>query len=111
MREKRRSCKPLLARRVMGRSRKEPSVQVWQRYCNPEMHKQEGGMMRSQLVTAALRHVPNRYLLTILAAKALRAFHRPNTRIAGTANEVLHRLSVMDPVAPRVPKVELRRAN
>jgi hypothetical protein len=62
-------------------------------------HKQEGGTMRSELVTAALKHVPNRYLLTILAAKALRAFHKPNTRIARTANEVLHRFSLANPAS------------
>lgn len=47
--------------------------------------------MRSELVASALKHVPNRYLLTCMAAKAIRGFHRPNTRIAETANDVLRR--------------------
>lgn len=51
----------------------------------------KGGMMRSQLVTSALKHIPNRYLLTRITARAIRGFHRPNTRIAETANEVLLR--------------------
>jgi hypothetical protein len=57
--------------------------------------------MRSELVMSALKHVPNRYLLTRLAAIAIRGFHRPNTRIAETANEVLLRFSLSDPVAGR----------
>jgi hypothetical protein len=71
--------------------------------------------MRSELVTGALRYVPNRYLLTRLAAKAIRGFHRPNTRIAETANEVLFRFSLSDPLrrpkreSPRM--IELRRAS
>jgi hypothetical protein len=95
----------------MSRSGETLPDQVWQCYCNLEMHKQEGGTMRSELVTSALKHVPNRYLLTILAAKALRAFHKPNTRIAGTANEVFYRFSLLDPVASSVTKAELRRAS
>jgi hypothetical protein len=49
--------------------------------------------MRSDLVFAAMAHVPNRFLLTNLAAKATREFHRPNTRIQETANEVLMRFN------------------
>lgn len=80
--------------------------------------------MRSELVLGALKHVPNRYQLTHVAAKAIRAFHRPKTRIAETANEVLTRLSLSDPIArsPRpltqspaelriTRKTELRRAS
>jgi hypothetical protein len=72
--------------------------------------------MRSELVTGALKHVSNRYLLTRLAAKAIRAFHRPNTRIADTTNDVLRRFSTANPVALRSrtfpsAKPELRRAS
>ena len=72
--------------------------------------------MRSMLVMAAMKHVPNRFLLTRLAAKGIRALHRPNTRLAETANEVFLRLSQSDPMArkpkPSIPKmVELRRAS
>ena len=49
--------------------------------------------MRSELVEGALKHVPNRYMLARLTAKAIRAFHRPNTRIADTANDVLRQFS------------------
>lgn len=71
--------------------------------------------MRSDLVAAALKQVPNRYLLTGVAAKAIRAFHRPNTRIADTANQVFFRLGLNDPMGsgpnPPIPKTaELRRA-
>ena len=45
--------------------------------------------MRSDLVFAVMPHVPNRFLLTRLAATATRRFHRPNTRIQETVNEVL----------------------
>ena len=47
--------------------------------------------MRSELVFGAMHYVANRYLLANLAAKAVRALHRPNTRVAETANGVLSR--------------------
>jgi hypothetical protein len=37
--------------------------------------------MRSELIFGALTYVSNRFLLTRLASKATRSFHRPNTRI------------------------------
>jgi hypothetical protein len=55
--------------------------------------------MRSDLVFGAIKHVPNRFLLTGLAAKAVRSFHIPNTRIADTANEVLERFARLHPLA------------
>lgn len=70
--------------------------------------------MRSELVMAALKHVPNRYLLTRMAAKAIRAFHRPHTRIAETANDVLRRFSIKSHIAilpGRSRKPKLRRAS
>lgn len=45
--------------------------------------------MRSDLVFGAMTHVPNRYLLTLLASKAARKLHRPGTRMQDTANSVL----------------------
>jgi hypothetical protein len=48
--------------------------------------------MRSDLVFAAMAHVPNRFLLSRVVAKATRKFHRPNTRIEETANGVFMRL-------------------
>ena len=49
--------------------------------------------MRSDLVFAVMPHIPNRFLLTRLAATATRKFHRPNTRIQETVNEVLMRFN------------------
>lgn len=72
--------------------------------------------MRSQLVFDAMKHVSNRYLLTRVAAKAIRGLHRPNTRIAETANDVLVRFALKDPLVsklsdPRCEQLELRRAS
>ena len=56
--------------------------------------------MRSELVFSSMHFVANRYLLAKLAAKAVRAFHRPNTRIAETVNDVLFRFGSAEP-SPR----------
>ena len=53
-------------------------------------------MMRSELVFEALHTLRNRYMLCQLASKATRRFHRPNTRIQETMNEVLNRIGVAD---------------
>ena len=52
--------------------------------------------MRSDLIFGALAHVTNRYTLCQLASKATRKFHKPNTRIQDTTNEVLHRIADAD---------------
>lgn len=49
--------------------------------------------MRSDLVFDAVHTLRNRYMLCQLASKATRRFHRPNTRIQDTTNDVLHRIS------------------
>ncbi len=49
-------------------------------------------MIRSDLVFDALHTLRNRYMLCQLASKATRKFHRPNTRIQETMNEVLERI-------------------
>jgi hypothetical protein len=54
--------------------------------------------MRSDLVFGGVANVSNRYLLTMLAAKAIRKFHRPNTRLQETANEVLVRFGRANPM-------------
>jgi hypothetical protein len=59
--------------------------------------------MRSELVFGATAYVSNRFLLTMLAAKATRKLHRPNTRIQETANEVLIRFSRSNPIAGARP--------
>jgi hypothetical protein len=55
--------------------------------------------MRSELVFRGMTYVSNRFLLTKVAAKATRTFHRPNTRIQDTTNEVLGRFRHANPLA------------
>jgi hypothetical protein len=54
--------------------------------------------MRSEQVFGAMAHVPNRFLLTKLAATATRKFHRPQARIQETIAEVLLRFSHGSPI-------------
>ena len=49
--------------------------------------------MRFDPVFGATAYVSNRFLLTGLAAKAVRKLHRPNTGIQNTANDVFVRFS------------------
>ena len=49
--------------------------------------------MRSNMVFQSLHTLQNRYMLCQLASKATRKFHKPNTRIQETTNEVLHRIA------------------
>ena len=55
--------------------------------------------IRSELVFGAMTYVSNRFLLTRVAAKATRKFHRPNARIQDTANEVFGRFRHANPLA------------
>jgi hypothetical protein len=55
--------------------------------------------MRSELVLGATTHLGNRFLLVRAAARAIRKFHRPNTRIADTTNEVLEWFGHTNPLA------------
>ena len=55
--------------------------------------------MRSELVFGAMTYVSNRFLLTRLASKATRSFHRPNTRVEDTVNEVFERFAHANPLA------------
>jgi hypothetical protein len=55
--------------------------------------------MRSGLVFGAMAYVSNRYLLTRVAAKAIRKLHRPGTRIQETTNDVLVRFNRASPIA------------
>ncbi len=52
--------------------------------------------MRSDMVFEALHTLRNRYMLCQLASKATRKFHKPNTRIQETMNEVLDRIAGTD---------------
>ena len=49
--------------------------------------------MRSDRVFDALHTLRNRYTLCQVASKATRKFHRPNTRIQETMNEVFDRIA------------------
>ena len=49
--------------------------------------------MRSELVYPAVRNLPNRYLLCQVASKATRKFHRPNTRVQDTMNQILEKFA------------------
>ena len=53
-------------------------------------------MVRSDLVFDALHTLRNRYMLCQLASKATRKFHRPNTRIQETMNQVLDKIAGAD---------------
>lgn len=53
-------------------------------------------MARSDMVFEALHTLRNRYMLCQLASKATRKFHRPNTRIQETMNEVLDKIAGSD---------------
>jgi hypothetical protein len=53
-------------------------------------------VMRSNLIYDALDTVNNRYLLCQLISKATRKFHKPNTRIQETMNDVLVRVGEAD---------------
>jgi hypothetical protein len=48
--------------------------------------------MRSDLIYDSVGTVQNRYMLCQLVSKATRRFHRPNTRIQETMNEILLRV-------------------
>jgi hypothetical protein len=61
--------------------------------------------MRSELIFGTVAYVSNRYLLAMLASKATRKLHRPNTRIQDTANEVFVRLGRTKPTAG-VPRTD-----
>ena len=49
--------------------------------------------MRSELVFAAERTLPNRYSLCRVVSLATRKFHRPNTRVEETTDAVLRRIA------------------
>jgi hypothetical protein len=72
--------------------------------------------MRSELVFGAISHVPNRFLLTKLASKATRRFHKPNTRIQDTTNDVFVRFGRSSPIPTvrymsQLGAIPLRRAS
>ena len=65
--------------------------------------------MRSNLVYGALTHVKNRYQLCLLASKATRKLHKPNTRLQDTMNDVLIHFRAEDPLGKSVRQTETVR--
>lgn len=54
--------------------------------------------MRSELVFNAAAFISNRYMLTLVAAKATRMLHRPYTRLEDTSNVVLKLCGSTNPI-------------
>jgi hypothetical protein len=86
------------------------SIRFWHCACSKAVKPNKGNdeqdqlhlsenTMRSELVFTAMTHVSNRFLLSMVAARAARKLHRPNTRIQETVNDVLVRLRHEDPIA------------
>ena len=68
--------------------------------------------MRSDLIFPAVKTVRNRYTLCQIAAKATRKFHKPNTRIQETMNEILQKMGASEPqdiVAPTEVLAEVQK--
>ena len=65
--------------------------------------------MRSELIFGATAYVSNRYMLVMLASKAARKLHRPNTRMEDTANDAFARFACAQPKAdiPRTANLQL----
>jgi hypothetical protein len=63
----------------------------------------EKNSMRSELAFHAVAYVSNRFLLTMLAAKATGKLHRANNRIQETTNKVLVRFSHANTVVSACP--------
>ena len=55
--------------------------------------------MRSDLIFGTTAHVSNRYLLSMLAAKAVREMHKPGIRVEETINDVLKHFGRVYPMA------------
>jgi hypothetical protein len=66
--------------------------------------------MRSDLVHAAMTNVSSRYLLVNSASKATRLFHRPQTQVSETVNEVLSFFHDHDPLVVQPGQHEHERA-
>ena len=57
--------------------------------------------MRSELIFGTMAYVSNRFLMVMLAAKATRKLHRPNTRIQDTTNDVFEHFTRAKPDSSR----------
>ncbi|MGB9236479.1 MAG: DNA-directed RNA polymerase subunit omega [Terriglobales bacterium] len=71
-------------------------VAIWRndKDWQPEIFREgEQPKMRSDRVFEALHTLRNRYMLCQLASKATRKFHKPNTRIQETMNEVFDKIA------------------
>jgi len=65
--------------------------------------------MRYELIIGAKKYVSNKFLLIRLASKATRKFHKPNSRIEDTVNDVFHRFSCAEPLACAPDTGDVRR--
>ncbi len=65
--------------------------------------------MRSDLIYDALDTVRNRYLLCQLISKATRKFHKPNTRVQETMNDVLVRVGEADETETVIERAQRER--
>jgi hypothetical protein len=64
--------------------------------------------MRSELVFAAERSLPNRYSLCRLVSTATRKFHRPNTRIEETTDVVLRHIAKASAEVVKLDNTEIQ---
>ena len=64
--------------------------------------------MRSELVFAAERSLPNRYSLCSLVSTATRKFHRPNSRIEETTDVVLRYIAKVSAEEVKLDNTELQ---
>jgi len=62
--------------------------------------------MRSELVYSAGLQVPNRFLLSTLAMKAVRRLHVTNTRVEETTNQVFSDVANGDYLQVTLPEVK-----
>lgn len=90
------SGKEVIAQAIHEASHRRQKRSVATEKINTQRLKENS--MRSALVFDAMTYVSNRFLLTLLAAKATRKLHKPNTRVQETANEVLVRFSRTNPI-------------
>jgi hypothetical protein len=98
--DRKRTATGIVSARVRARRRDFAceEISVWGGLATAVQKRvQEVETMRSELVTAALKPLSNRYQLTRLTAKAIQALHRPDTRIADTANDVLLHFGLRSP--------------
>jgi hypothetical protein len=80
--------------RVAAQHKNRPSSGSFTMGSQPKLFLlKENDQMRSDRVFDALHTLRNRYMLCQLASKATRRFHKPNTRIQETMNQVFDKIA------------------